>query len=204
MRFRTLVGIVLGLLSLMLMPMAHAQATTSASWGAGLDAGFLRSTHLIELKQGSDLSRKVAGVQGAGFETAQGAWVSMQPWYSSRWTDSSITWMTQLHPGLGVIWGLGTGERGEKYRIDPSFKLGLLAQTELRKNAYLSFKATTVMGGRLRERACVADYGEIGGVQAVNCRLAASTLPPAETLKYLFNERPTDRLTVSMQFKVFF
>jgi hypothetical protein len=175
---------------------------TAGDMGAG--ASLLRSTHLIEVKQGSDLSRKVAGVQGSGFETSQGSWVSMQPWYSSRWSDSSIAWLTQLNPGLGVIWGLGTGERGEKYRIDPSLKLGFITQTELRKNAYLSFKATAVLGGRLRERACVADYGEIGGVQAVNCRLAASTLPPAETLKYLFNERPTDRLTLSLQFKVFF
>ncbi len=30
-----------------------------------------------------------------------------------------------------------------------------------------------------------ADYGDIGGVQRVNCRLAATELEPKETLKYL-------------------
>jgi len=57
---------------------------------------------------------------------------------------------------------------------------------------------TTRIGGHLRERACTADYGEIGGVQRVNCRLAATPLEPRETLQYLWDERPGDRLQASV------
>lgn len=63
----------------------------------------------------------------------------------------------------------------------------------LYKNAKLSFQSTFVpFGGRLKEKICIADYGDIGGVQRVNCRLEATELEPKETLKYLFNERKKD------------
>ena len=55
-----------------------------------------------------------------------------------------------------------------------------------------------MLGGTLHEKSCSADYGQIGGVQEVNCRLAASTLPPAETLRYLLNEKPYNHNQVSL------
>lgn len=64
----------------------------------------------------------------------------------------------------------------------------------------LSVRATRILGGRLRERSCVANYGEIGGVQAVNCRLAASVLPPGQTLGYLFNDKPYNKDISFVQF----
>ena len=204
MRVRILRWAALGLWVLGGVSLGWAEERGPAEDSRGLWRTFSDSTHLIELKQGSELSRKVSSLQTGGFESAQGAWVSMQPWYGSRWTDSTIAWMTQLNPGLGVIWGLGTGERGDKYRIDPSLKVGFIVQTEPRKQHYLSFKATARLGGRLREKPCTADYGEIGGVQQVNCRLAASTLAPSETLNYLLNERPQDRMTWMLQYKFFF
>lgn len=49
----------------------------------------------------------------------------------------------------------------------------------------------------------MADYGEIGGMQEVNCRLAAEPIPPNETLQYLVNEpgRNESRLSVTFEYR---
>ena len=151
------------------------------------------STSLIELRQGSELSRQVRSLQGQGYESSGGERVVFSYWYSSNWTDMRATWMTQLSASTGFIWGLGTGEHGPKYHIAPSLKLGFIHRETLAHHTVLTLRATTTLGGRLREKSCTADYGDIGGVQTVNCRLAASNLEPAETLRYLFNESPRDR-----------
>jgi len=65
-------------------------------------------------------------------------------------------------------------------------------------------RAATRFGGGLKEGTCVADYGDIGGVQSVNCRLAASELPPQETLKHLFNQAPHDRVTLNFRYSINF
>ena len=178
-----------------------------SAFGGGLAGGSLMdgagvydSTYLIELKQGSDFSGKVQNLQDGGYETAYGKAISFNRWYSTRWTDVSVAWMTQFTKNFGVIFGGSTGERGEKYRIAPSFKLGFVAQTAIGRNASLSFRVTSVLGGQLKEKTCIADYGEVGGVQTVNCRLAASILEPSETLKYLLNERPINRNLAFVQF----
>lgn len=158
------------------------------------------ATHLIEAEQGSLLSARMAGLVGGGFETSGGTWVGFNQWYSSKWQDARLSWMTQLSPNLGLIWGMSTGERGGKYAIDPSVKLGFVVQTQMTRQTSLSLRATSIVGGRLRERACVANYGDIGGVQSVNCRMAASMLPPSQTLGYLFNEKPYNKETFFVQF----
>lgn len=164
----------------------------------------LQGTHLIDIRQGSDLSRKASDLQFGGYESAQGQWIGMQRWYHSKWTDSRITWMTAMSPNVGLVWGLGTGERAEKYTIAPSVKLGFVVTAEPSKNSQFSFKASTILGGQLRERPCTADYGAIGGVQAVNCRFAASTMAPADTLRYLLHERPRDRHSLMLEYKLSF
>ena len=63
----------------------------------------------------------------------------------------------------------------------------------------LSLTVSGIFGGRLTESPCEADYGDIGGIQTVNCRLAASVLAPEETLKYLMNAAP-NRLSLSLSF----
>ncbi|MFP8835427.1 hypothetical protein ACLIJR_14280 [Hydrogenophaga sp. XSHU_21] len=175
----------------------------AAEW-SGVDRSLLwpaaRSTSLIGVQQGSDLSSRVRSLKGQGFETSGGDRVDFAPWYSTNWTDLRITWMTQLSSHTGLIWGVGTGERGVKYRISPSLKLGLIHQAHLGRHTTLTLRATTTLGGRLRERPCTADYGAIGGVQAVNCRLAASELEPTETLRYLFNDTARDQRQVSVLF----
>ncbi len=159
------------------------------------------STSLIELRQGSDLSRQVLASRGLGFETANGDAVNLSRWYSTRWTDVRVSWLTRLSPNTGLIWGFNSGERGEKYRISSGIKLGFVHQRQLGRNTHIALRTTTTLGYRLREKTCTADYGEIGGVQTVNCRLAATELSPHETLSYLFNESSRDQRQVSITFK---
>jgi hypothetical protein len=112
--------------------------------------------------------------------------------------------MTQLTPWLGLIWGASTGELGEKYTIDPSVKVGLVIRHDFAKNSSLSFKATTILGGSLREKSCIADYGEVGGQQKVNCRLAATPIAPVDTLQYLYNMKPLNSYFLSLQYSLSF
>lgn len=55
----------------------------------------------------------------------------------------------------------------------------------------------------LTERACTADCGDIGGIQRVNCRLAASALLPEETLRYRMrmNGLEDTRVAVHYEFR---
>ena len=159
------------------------------------------STHLVELAQVSENSRAVSRLRAGAYETALGQSVSFDRWYrASGLQDTRLTWMTQLHRDWGLLWGFGTGEQGEKYKIAPSLKLGFVFQTPLGQRARFSIRATTLLGGRLSERPCTADYGDIGGVQQVNCRLAASTLRPADTLQHLLNQGPVDRTDVQIRY----
>lgn len=159
-----------------------------------------RTTSLIELRQGSDLSSKVKSTRGQGYETAGGEFVDLSAWYGSSWTDVRVTWLTQLTTSTGLIWGLNTGERGEKYSITPGIKLGFIHQARVGRTSLLTLRATTTLGTRLREKTCTADYGDIGGIQPVNCRLAATELAPAETLSYLFRESSRDQRQISITF----
>jgi hypothetical protein len=159
-----------------------------------------QTTHLIGIQQGSALSREVSGFRGQSFELSNGEQVRFNRWYKTQWQDLQLTWLTEIHPQWGLIWGVSTGERGPKYRIDPSLQLGFLYQQPISKQSAWSIRATTRFSGRLKEKTCLADYGDIGGVQTVNCRLAASELPPEETLKYLLNEAPHDRLVIALRY----
>jgi len=165
---------------------------------------FIRNTYLIELNQGSQLSQTARAAGNGGFETANGRWIGLRSWYSSSWTDSQFAMMTQMTPWFGIVWGAGTGEYGQKYTIDPSIKIGFVMRTEISRNSSLSFKATALIGGALREKACSADYGAIGGVQQVNCRLAASTIAPADTLQYMYNMSPLNPFLFSLNYQISF
>jgi len=163
---------------------------------------FMHSTYLIEIVQDTSLSLKTRELRYGGFETSRGNRVEFNNWYTSKWYDTRISWMTQINQNFGVLWGFSTGEKAAKYSIDPGLKLGFLYQIQPQKHSFFSIAASTVAGGQLTEKVCTADYGEIGGIQDVNCRLAATVLEPSETLKYLFKERPESSITI--QYKYFF
>lgn len=161
-------------------------------------------TFFLGFKQGSRLSEQVYKLGIGSYELSGGGNVDFRRWYGQRWTDMRADFMTQLSKGAGILWGVSTGEWGQKYRIAPGFRVGVILQTEPTPTSSIGISFTTILGGRLREKSCVADYGDIGGVQEVNCRLAASTLQPAETLKYLVNMKPPDRHWVGLRYQARF
>jgi hypothetical protein len=169
-----------------------------------LPVDFFQATYLTGMSQGSSLSNLAGSLGNGSFEASGGSKVRFDKWYASKWVDTRLDFMTQISPRLGILWGFSTGERGEKYTIDPSFKLGFLAIYPFSKASKLSFSASTIFGGRFKERSCTADYGPIGGVQEVNCRMAASELDPAETLSYLVNQAPSNKTQVSLQYTIDF
>lgn len=184
--------------------LAGAADWSLGQWPAVLPASGSGSTHLVELRQGGEFSRRMASMRLGGYETAQGQQVDFARWYTTRWADTHVGWMTQIDPHWGLLWGFGTGEQAPKYRISPSVKLGLLFTTRPTRDSHFSFRWTATLGGHLKERACTADYGAIGGVQQVNCRLAASTLAPADTLQYLVRESSRERRTLSVEYRLQF
>ena len=151
---------------------------------------FFAASYLLELKQDTALSLKARALREGGYEMADGTPVNFSQWYSTSVPELHLMWITQINRNFGLIWGLGTGEVAEKYAIAPSLRLGFSYQVEPKKNNRFSLTANTVIGGELREKTCAADYGDIGGVQEVNCRLAASPLTPEETLNYLEYAKP--------------
>lgn len=164
---------------------------------------FLENAELVDVRLGQhsyladDLSTGTGNLAGGGT-------YSFEPWYRGDFADLRLTMITPVNPNFGVFWGFGTGESGEKYQIDPSVKVGFLAVEPVSDNATLSLSMAVVVGGYLREEACTADYGAIGGVQRVNCRLADSILPPDETLKYLIDAPPSDQVTLSLRYELKF
>lgn len=161
------------------------------------------SVSLVDLHQGSTLSDLARFLSIGGYELQDGTWVDFDKWYHTDWIDLHADFLTQFNDDFGILWGFGTGERGEKYRIDPSLKLGIVTQAHPLPNAILSLTATTTLAGSFTEFPCVADFGAIGGVQEVNCRLAAGVLPPADTLKYLIHSDPS-RLSLTVAYRANF
>jgi len=162
-------------------------------------AEFRDHTFLMDVYTGSSRSALIKEVADGGYELADGTPLRFEAWYTSRVPDISIVFLTEVSEGFGLIWGMSTGERGDKYRIAPAVKLGFILQKELFPNAVLSFSATTVIGGRLSERTCTADYG-IFGKEQVNCRLAATEMAPHQTLSYLLSKRGRDESRVTLTF----
>jgi hypothetical protein len=162
------------------------------------------ATAVIEMKQGSNLSSRMSYFRGEKYELASGAAQNITNWYQPNFSDIRITYLTKIDNEFGVIWGFSIGERAQKYSIDPSIKLGLAFHHDLDKSSSVSFRLTSILGGRLRESACTADYGSIGGVQQVNCRMAASSIEPSQTLQYLFNERPYNYNTMWLRYALKF
>ena len=169
----------------------------------GLDAhaqAFLEDAQLVDVRIGKS-SYDVSSLAGGRGILSDGTEYTFRKWYEADFPDLRLTMITPISDTFGVYWGFGTGEGGEKYSIDPSIKVGFLATQPVGDNGILSLSVSVVIGGYLREESCTADYGAIGGVQSVNCRLADSVLPPSETLKYLLDERPGDQVSISMRYQ---
>lgn len=187
--------------ALLFAGLAASFASTARPAEAGPVFDLLESTYLVGVHEGSRLSDVPFRASTESYELSDGTRVDLEKWYGRKSVDMRFDFLTQTGPKSGILWGFGTGERGKKYKIEPAFRVGLIAIAQPTPMLTFSLSLTTTLGGRLRERTCTADYGPIGGVQVVNCRLAASTLEPAETLKYLWRAKPADhtRLGVRVQ-----
>lgn len=168
---------------------ALAPLLLCALLGASPAAAQEWTTSLVDIHQGSPLSDRARGLGNGGYELQSGSWVSFSQWYHASWVDMHVDLITQITENTGILWGFGTGERGDKYSVEPSLKLGFLTQIHPNPNSTLSLSVTSTIGGNLNEKPCVADYGDLG-TYSVNCRLAAGEMAPEETLKYLVNARP--------------
>lgn len=165
---------------------------------------FMEDTQLLDLRTGNPMSSSVQAYGDRGYELSDGTQLRFGDWYRPDVPEVNIRFLTMVRPDLGLIWGFGTGEEGGQYEIQPSLHLGVVTEREVSPSERLSLSVTGVIGGNLGERPCVAGYGDLGGTRTVNCRLAATTMRPAETLNYLFDESPTDRLRVSIGYRLEF
>lgn len=167
--------------------------------------GLLEDTHLLEISLGSARSDQANSMRRGGYELADGTPVSFDVWYRPRLKELNVVLLSEVTPAFGVIWGMSSGERGEKYRMDPGLRVGFILQRPVGQGGIASMQVTSMLGGRFRERPCQADFGPIGGGEvAVNCRLAASTLPPATTLDYLVRMSGSDETRVTLRYDISF
>lgn len=169
-----------------------------------------RSLDLIDIHQGGGFSDLIQFLSNGGYElavapddTSPPPFQSFGPWYNTYWRDFTLEWLLSLSDDFGITFGLSTGERGAKYKIDPSVELGIIAQSHPRPNATLSLSLSTNLWGHLTEYPCTGDYGD-GTLYTVNCRLAADPfISPSDSLNYLLNEDPSHlivKLTYSVDF----
>lgn len=156
-------------------------------------------TSLVDVRQGSELSDLARSLGEGGYELQDGAWVSFGKWYHTDWPEVHVTLLTQYAEDGGIIWGFSTGERGEKYKLLPSLKVGIVAQTHPKPTSTVGLSISTTLLGNLEELPCSADYGELGSF-TVNCRLAASELAPEDTLRYLVRAHPA-RFNLSVSYR---
>lgn len=178
-----------------ILAVACSQGTRPA-----LASDLFSDTFLIGMFQGSNRSTLGRSLGNGGFELSTGEFFSLRELYTPDIPQVSVLFLRQLSPSFGVIWGLGTPEKAPKYEIEPSLYLGFLYQHELFDNAFVSVRGIYPIGGKLRELSCIGDFGEIGGVQEVNCRLAADILPPAETLNFLATASGEFDASISINF----
>ena len=169
--------------------------------GTAAHSEVLQDTYLLDVYAGSARSDLAASLRSGGYELSGGNAVNFDDWYKPRLPDLTVLLFSELSPNFGISWGLSSGEVAQKYKINPALHVGFTVQTELFANATLSLTIQTLLGGRLREKSCTADYEE-EGISEVNCRLAASLLPPEETLNYLLDvsAQTETRITLRLQY----
>lgn len=157
-------------------------------------------TQLLDVHAGSARSDLVRRLRNGGYELAGGGAVSFDRWYSPRMPDLTMLVFTELSDRFGIAWGVSSGEAGQKYRIDPALHLGFTVRTEPFRDATLSLSVDAILGGNLREKSCRADYGTFGMAE-VNCRLAATEMPPEETLTHLLDVKGREESRITLRFE---
>jgi len=155
------------------------------------------ATTIIDARQEKIAEIELRFAKIGGYELKDGRFQSFSEWYAGNMITTLVDFVTLFTSRFGLLWGASTGETAQKYNLQPAARIGLIALTPIGANARLSLSAHATIAGRLRERPCTADYGDVGGVQKVNCRLAAGELPPQETLKHLWNIPRPDQMQIT-------
>lgn len=163
-------------------------SAASQDYALPSEGGFWNTTKLRGLSFDGLNSHIVRQAARDSFELSDGGKVALSKWYSPTMPNISATFETKIGRDAALIWGGSLGESGVKYRLGPSGTIGFALRRPVGKRATLSLELLGQFGGALREETCIADYGALGGVQQVNCRLAATALPPKETLNYRWDE----------------
>lgn len=175
----------------------HAQVLTDR-------VGILDRTFLLDLRKGSSNSEIARKFSLGGYELDDGTPIDFADWYTPRLPEMNLLFLTAITPSFGVTWGISTGERAEKYTIAPGFWLGFIYRHQIRPQHTLSLSASTLLGGNMREKTCTAFYRVINDFATVNCRLAASILPPEETLQFLERRNGRRETRVQLRYEIRF
>jgi hypothetical protein len=180
-----------------------AIALSSVGAAPGHAQELWHDTSLLSVSFGSARSLAARALGRGGYELADGTPIDLWNWYRPKHLDVTVTFLRRFTSDLGLIWGLSTGEHAPKYQIDPALHLGFAWRHAVSAKGTVSVTVIVPFWGQMREGLCTADYGGIGGVQSVNCRLAASELPPAETLNYIVTMRGLEdaRLTLRLSWQ---
>ncbi len=165
------------------------------------DGGIFASTRLVDLSFDGMNSGIVRQAARQGFELSGGDPVDLSRWYAPQMPNLRAVFSTQVSRDLALVWGGSLGERGTKYSLGPSGVIGMTYRRQISRRATLGVEVYGQFGGALREGSCMGDYGALGGVQEVNCRLAASTLSPRQTLDYLWNAPPSVDASVRLTYQ---
>lgn len=171
---------------------------------AKAQTGLAEATHLLDVWVGSVRSDAVRSMQRGNFELADGTPMRFDNWYRPHIREVNLVMITQLTPSFGLLWGFSSGESGEKYQIMPGLHLGFAFQKAVTEQGTLSMQMLGMLGGRLQEHGCTANFGEIGGMVPVNCRLAATHLSPEETLRYLLRMSGRQEFRASLGYELRF
>jgi hypothetical protein len=161
-------------------------------------------TFLLDVNMGSVRSNIAREFSVGGYELEDGTPVRFADWYTPRMSDLNVLFLSEINQSFAVTWGLSTGEQGDKYKIEPGVWLGFVHRVELDQHRSVTLSARTLLGGRFKEHSCVGYYTIIDDFAEVNCRLAASVLPPEETLQFLADETGLIETVVSIRYDITF
>jgi hypothetical protein len=182
--------------------LASAQAMPSHGFMAFVPPS-TQTTHLIGIQQGSALSQTVSHVRSEVVELGdgKGTLFYLKNKYKTNWQDLQLTFLTEINPNFGLIFGFGTGERGPNYKIEPSLQLGFIHLTQIDKKSNLQTRFSYRFAGKLKEKPCITSRPALNLFNTEeNCRLTTSLMPIEETLNFLWNEAPRDRLVIALRY----
>jgi hypothetical protein len=73
--------------------------------------GLWDRTFLLDLGLGSSRSSIATSFARGGYELDDGTAIDFADWYTARFPDLNIKFLTSLDTDFGLIWGFSTGER---------------------------------------------------------------------------------------------